>query len=137
MTRFCASGMGMICRVLPRTLQVRVDVGDMGVDLMTIVGHKFGAPKGVAALYVRVGTPLGSFMHGGGQVRNLMRTPKMEGVCTSSSTLQSLRAQAKVAGMWAARRHGVRASGGRPWPSRAYRHKRAGRHGMPHGKDTR
>lgn len=47
--------------------KVAVNVADLGVDLLTLVGHKFGAPKGVAALYVKKGTRLTSFLHGGGQ----------------------------------------------------------------------
>jgi cysteine desulfurase len=35
--------------------KVTVDVLSSGIDLFTIVGHKFGAPKGVAALYIREG----------------------------------------------------------------------------------
>jgi len=49
--------------------KVPVDVQDLGVDLATIVGHKFGAPKGVAALYVRDGVELENFLYGGGQER--------------------------------------------------------------------
>ena len=44
-----------------------VDVQALGVSLLTIVGHKFGAPKGVAALYIRRDLPLPNLLHGGGQ----------------------------------------------------------------------
>lgn len=35
--------------------------------MLTLVGHKFGAPKGVAALFVRRGLVLPPMIHGGGQ----------------------------------------------------------------------
>jgi len=47
--------------------KVPVHPAELGADLCTIVGHKFGAPKGVAALYVRNGVACGSLIVGGGQ----------------------------------------------------------------------
>lgn len=44
-----------------------VDVDILGVDMMTITGHKFGGPKGTGLLYVRQGTSLEPLIHGGGQ----------------------------------------------------------------------
>jgi cysteine desulfurase len=46
--------------------KVPAKVDDLGVDLLTIVGHKLYAPKGVGALYVRTGTLLDSLVHGAG-----------------------------------------------------------------------
>ncbi len=46
-----------------------VDVHALGVDLLTIVGHKMYAPKGVGALYVGPGITLEPIMYGGGQER--------------------------------------------------------------------
>jgi len=51
--------------------KLRVSVEGLGVDLLTVVGHKFGAPKGVGALYVRKGTPLQPFLRGAGHEHGL------------------------------------------------------------------
>jgi cysteine desulfurase len=42
-------------------------IADLGVDLLTIAGHKLYAPKGIGALYVRRGVQLESLIYGGGQ----------------------------------------------------------------------
>ncbi|HZD59568.1 MAG TPA: cysteine desulfurase family protein [Anaerolineae bacterium] len=44
--------------------KVAIAVDDLGVDLLTIVGHKFYAPKGIGALYVREGTEIDPLIHG-------------------------------------------------------------------------
>ncbi len=48
-----------------------LDVDELGVDLLTLAGHKFYAPKGVGALYVRSGTPIRSVLHGAEQEHGL------------------------------------------------------------------
>jgi cysteine desulfurase len=51
--------------------KVALDVDALGVDLLTLAGHKFHAPKGVGALYVREGTPIAPVLFGAGQERGL------------------------------------------------------------------
>lgn len=46
--------------------KVPVRVHDLGIDLLSIAGHKLYAPKGIGALYVRGGVLLESLIHGGG-----------------------------------------------------------------------
>ena len=48
-----------------------IDVKAMNIDLLTMSGHKFNAPKGIGALYVRKGVRLRSIQQGGGQERHL------------------------------------------------------------------
>jgi cysteine desulfurase len=47
--------------------RVAVRVDDVACDLLSLSGHKLGAPKGIGALYVRDGVLLAPLLHGGGQ----------------------------------------------------------------------
>lgn len=51
--------------------KIEVDVDELGVDLLSVSGHKLHAPKGVGALYVRKGLELEPLVHGGSQERGL------------------------------------------------------------------
>lgn len=48
---------------------IPVDVNDLGVDMLSLSGHKIHAPKGIGALYVKTGTRLHNLIDGGGQER--------------------------------------------------------------------
>ena len=50
--------------------KLRLDVQELGVDLLTISAHKVGGPKGAGALFVRHGVVLDPVITGGGQERN-------------------------------------------------------------------
>jgi len=49
---------------------VPINVKELGIDMLSLSGHKIHAPKGVGALYVRKGIEFDSFMKGGHQERN-------------------------------------------------------------------
>lgn len=46
--------------------KVPVNVSELGIDLLTIAGHKLYAPKGIGALYIRRGVALEPLIHGAG-----------------------------------------------------------------------
>jgi len=51
--------------------KIPVDVNELGVDLMSIAGHKLYAPKGIGALFVRRGTKVPPLLAGAGQEQGL------------------------------------------------------------------
>lgn len=58
--------------------KIAIDVSKLPIDLLTISGHKIGAPKGTGALFVRRGVRIDPLMHGGEQDRG--RRPGTENV---------------------------------------------------------
>jgi cysteine desulfurase len=46
--------------------KITTRVGELGVDLLSLAGHKLYAPKGIGALFIRRGTSIEPFMHGAG-----------------------------------------------------------------------
>jgi len=64
--------------------KISLDVDALGVDLLTLAGHKFYAPKGVGVLYIRRGTPIAPIQFGAGQEHGLRpgteNVPQMVGL---------------------------------------------------------
>ena len=89
---------GALCRekgVLFHTDAVQVvghmpiDVKAMNIDMLSMSGHKFHAPKGVGALYVRKGVPLFNLIEGGGQERGKRAgTENMAGIAAMAAALK-------------------------------------------------
>jgi cysteine desulfurase len=48
---------------------IPINVSSLGIDLLSLSAHKLYGPKGVGALFIRKGTKMVSFMHGGAQER--------------------------------------------------------------------
>jgi len=65
-----------------------VNVRALGVDLLSIGGHKFGAPKGTGALYIRKGVAVAPILHGGHHERD--RRPGTENVAGAMALARAL-----------------------------------------------
>ncbi|MBN2643864.1 MAG: cysteine desulfurase NifS [Desulfuromonadaceae bacterium] len=64
-------GVRFHCDAVQALGKVPIDVERARVDLLVLSGHKIGAPKGVGALYIRRGTDMVPYLHGGHQERGL------------------------------------------------------------------
>lgn len=53
---------------------IPIDIQEIGCDMLSLSAHKFHGPKGVGALYIRQGTRIDQFMHGGAQERGKRAT---------------------------------------------------------------
>src|SRR3972149_9004728 len=68
--------------------KINTDVKKLGVDLLTIAGHKLYAPKGIGALYIKQGTRIENLMYGAGQEKGIR--PGTENVKKMKSTKERL-----------------------------------------------
>jgi cysteine desulfurase len=84
---------------------IAIDVNAMHIDLLSMSAHKFYGPKGVGALYIRQGTDIGKYMHGGSQETGMrgstLNTPGIVGLGAAIQlAMQNMAAQAAAeAGM--------------------------------------
>ena len=51
--------------------KIKTDVHELGVDMLSVAGHKFYAPKGIGVLYIRDGVKLSKILHGANHEHNL------------------------------------------------------------------
>lgn len=72
--------------------EIKIDVKDLNVDLLSVSGHKVHAPKGIGALYIKFGTEIENFIFGGSQERSRRAgTENVAGIVGFSKAIDILR----------------------------------------------
>ena len=96
------AGVLIHCDAAQSVGKVPTDVGELGVDLLTVAGHKLGAPKGIGALFVRPGTRLDPIVHGAGHEGGLRAGTENVPYIVALGTACDLAAARVHSGAWAA-----------------------------------
>ncbi|MBQ8093039.1 MAG: cysteine desulfurase [Clostridia bacterium] len=72
--------------------QTKIDLSQLSADLLSLSGHKFGAPKGIGVLFIRRGTRMKPFVYGGDQERGMRAgTENVIGACLMALALEIYR----------------------------------------------
>ena len=94
------------CDAVQAVGAIPVNVDSWNVDMLSLSGHKFHGPKGVGALYIRTGTKVDQFMHGGAQERG--KRAGTEKVPGSAAMAEALKETAGAMAVNAARQSAMR-----------------------------
>jgi len=88
------------CDAVQAVGAIPVNVDSWHVDMLSLSGHKFHGPKGVGALYIRTGTKVDQFLHGGAQERGRRATTEnVPGIVGMAAALEKAAANLEENGV--------------------------------------